>query len=90
MGCSFDESRHHIPTLSLRRFAHDRDATWLHGLWHRALNPRWSLSMEELVVRLRAAAICVVAEDSSGTVAFSALSRPTAETAGLLTPLVEP
>ncbi len=81
----------HLPSICIRKFEAHSDSSRLYELWHRALPPKWSISQEELLGRLRSATICYVAVEESGTVGFCAVAhRPAAATAALLVLLVDP
>ncbi len=68
MASTIDEK---CPGLLLRQVALVEDLGWIHGLWLRALDSRWSLSKEALGGNL-AHSLCVIAEWNGVPVGFCA------------------
>ena len=79
------------PAMSvMRAFELERDASWLHRLWHTTMHTRWSLSLRSMCNVLLEARSLLVAERHGLPVGFCAADYEQTGDAGLLVVLVDP
>jgi len=78
------------PARTIRRYCSSQDLRWLHGLWQRAMPPKWSLSSTELHKVLSRSTLNLIAEQAGTPIGFCAVGYEEQGPAGILVVLVEP
>lgn len=76
--------------VSFLVFDPERDASWLHELWHRTMPGRWSLSMEAMLEVLSSTSLLLVAEAEGARLGLCAVDSSQGAFAGLILLLIEP
>ena len=78
------------PLRTTRLYRPNEDLSWLHGLWQRTMDRRWSISLPNLQKILSEASSSLVAEEAGTPVGFCAAGYRDRGPAGILILLVEP
>lgn len=77
-------------TIVIRPYRPAEDSVWLHALWHKVFDPRWTLQQRQLEQSLSSSTMAFVAEQHGLPIGMCAAVHQPSGRAGLLAILVEP